>query len=666
MAQLNPPQREAVTTLRGPILVLAGAGTGKTRVITYRLAELIRSGIRPDRILSVTFTNKASREMRQRTADLLGRRLPAKPLISTFHALCVRILRREIALLGYPTTFAIYDRGDQESVARTALRDIRVSEKSMTPGDLLARISRWKTAAVLPEHAADHVENDLDFLASVAYRKYQSRLRATGALDFDDLLLLTMQLFYEQPAALERQQQLFDHVQIDEYQDTNGIQFQLIEALVRPHRNLLVVGDDDQSIYGWRGAEVTHILNFQHHFPEAKVVRLEDNYRCTDRILAVANQLVQYNQGRHEKTLRAHKQATSNVRMLEFPDELSEAESIVGEIRQLHEQGGVPARKFAILFRTNEQPRLFETELRRASLKYTLIGSQSFFDRREIRDLLAYLRAISNPQDEHSLLRIINTPSRGIGDSTVQKLLERAVKQGRPLQHVVNEAADDGLITRRAEAAINSFYELLQKYRDRLQADPKNMAQTVRKLIEEIDYESEICKQYKAPDQQLARSAMLEQFVDSVQEYVDPTTPPTTNDFLDETALEGPAGTSEKDDKLADDAIKLMTIHSAKGLEFPRVYLVGLEDGLLPHQRSIDADSTDSIAEERRLAYVAITRAEDHLTVSRAATRMKWGKRRATKASRFLYEMFDDYVPDPDLVEQAMQNEMQTIIGRRR
>ncbi len=319
LAGLNATQREAVQTLRGPVLVLAGAGTGKTRVITHRIVELIRSGITPSRILSVTFTNKAAREMQQRTSTLLERRSESTPCVSTFHALCARILREEITHLGYPQRFRIVDRADQESTARGVLREIRVTEKSLRPGDLLSIISRWKSTGINPGDSAESADSDRDFLAAMAYRRYQERLRTSAAVDFDDLLLLTEKLFREFPDVRLRQQQRFDAVQIDEYQDTNGIQFRLIAELVREHRNLCVVGDDDQAIYGWRGAEVQHILGFQSHYPEAQVFRLEDNYRCTDEILVLANRLVRHNRGRHPKTLRVTRVPTMTCACSSIP-----------------------------------------------------------------------------------------------------------------------------------------------------------------------------------------------------------------------------------------------------------------------------------------------------------------------------------------------------------
>ncbi|MEW4527956.1 UvrD-helicase domain-containing protein [Maioricimonas sp. JC845] len=638
LGHLNPAQREAVQTLSGPLLVLAGAGTGKTRVITYRMAELIRHGVAPDRILSVTFTNKASKEMLQRTRELLGGRMKKRPWISTFHALCVSVLRAEITHLGYPERFAIIDRGDQESIARGVLRDIRVTEKALRPGDLLSIVSRWKSAGVAHQRAAEAAADDKEFLAALGYRRYQEKLRATGSVDFDDLLLLTNRLFREFPEVLERHQKRFDHVQIDEYQDTNGLQFNIIEALVREHNNICVVGDDDQSIYGWRGAEVRHILGFSQHFPGAKVIRLEENYRCTDRILDLANRLVAHNRDRHKKQLRPNKQSPEDVRFLEFSDESLEAEQIIREIRFLHQQKNIPLRDFAILFRTNEQPRLFEAELRRYGLRYVLLGSQSFYDRKEIRDLLAYLKVIAHPDDEVSLLRIINTPARGIGNSTVEKVMTAAVKEGVAFRDMAKRLVDDGVITVKAGNAIEKFHELLESWRRKVENQPEKMDVMLRELIDTIGYESEIERQYKDPQQALARTAVLDDFVASLTDYVTRTTGPTLDDFLSSVALEGRDDEPDKEKQAAEDAVKLMTLHSAKGLEFPRVYLVGMEEGILPHKRSVDATEKE-IAEERRLAYVGITRAQDYLTLSRAETRRRYGKPRKSLPSRFLHEM---------------------------
>ena len=651
VAGLNAAQREAVQTLRGPLLVLAGAGTGKTRVITVRMAELIRTGIPADRILSVTFTNKAAREMQERTSALLGKRLKAKPLVSTFHSFCVRVLRQDIDSLDYPKRFTIYDRGDQETAARTSLRDIRVNDNAIKPADLLNMVSRWKMAGVGPADAADYVDNDQEFLAAVAYRKYQQNLRACGAVDFDDLLLLTVRLFEDFPDVLQRHQSRFDHVQIDEYQDTNGVQFQLIRRLVRPHNNLCVVGDDDQSIYGWRGADVEHILGFQSQFSGAKVVRLVENYRCTDRILELANTLVRHNQGRHEKTLIAQKRGGPDVRTFEYKDETTEAESVVREINYLIDELNVQPRDFAILFRTNEQPRPFEQELRRLRLPYVLIGGQSFFERKEIRDMLAYLKAIAFSDDEVSLLRIINRPARGIGNTTVEKLMKRAVQNGTSIW---DASADlESQIAPKTLAALTEFRLLLNRFRQTFFERPTELAVVFQELMDVIDYKDEIRKLYKDELTQNARFNTLEIMADMLKQYAQRSSEPSLEDFLEQMALLGRDEETDRDDQAAQNAIKLMTLHAAKGLEFPRVYLVGMEEGLLPHQRSIDA-GFDSIPEERRLAYVGITRAMDHLTLTRAISRMKWGKRRPSLPSRFLYEMeHDPHAEDGDAATDA-------------
>ncbi len=639
LSGLNPPQREAASILSGPLLVLAGAGTGKTRVITYRMANLIAHGIRPDRILSVTFTNKAAKEMRERALKLIGKQFKLRPIVSTFHSFCVRVLREDIDSLGYPKKFAIYDRSDQESAARTALRDIRLGDGTMKPSDLINRISKWKMQGIQDHEASSHVEADFDFLAAMAYKRYQKQLRACGAVDFDDLLLLTVKLFNDFPDVLQRHQSKFDHLQVDEYQDTNGVQFQLIESLVKPHRNICVVGDDDQSIYGWRGAEVEHIINFAKYFPNTKTVRLENNYRCTDRILECANRLVKHNRLRHDKTLIPHKKSGSPIRLQAFEDETAEAEGVVQEIAYLISELGVKPKQVAILFRTNEQPRVFEQELRRQKVPYMLVGGQSFFDRREIRDLMAYLKAIENSRDEVSLLRIINTPARGIGDTTTEKILQRAVKKGVSFWDFVPEASAEGLVPAKTLTSLVKFRELLQRYGQVMNSDPKNLAEQCRQLVREIDYESEIAKQYKEETQQETRKTILEEFINSIGQYVERNEDPSLTGFLETTALMDREDEADRNEKQEQDAVRLMTLHSAKGLEFPRVYLIGMEEGFLPHKRSIEADSEKDIAEERRLAYVGVTRAMDHLTLTRAKSRMKWGKRRETVPSRFLFEM---------------------------
>ncbi|HLJ12458.1 MAG TPA: UvrD-helicase domain-containing protein [Planctomycetaceae bacterium] len=638
LAELNEAQKEAVRTLAGPLLILAGAGSGKTRVITHRLAGLIRSGAVPSKILSVTFTNKAAREMRERATGLIGKSLGKRPLVCTFHSLCVRILREEISALGYPAGFGICDRGDQESMARSALREIRVGEKALKPGDLLAIISRWKNAGVHPEAAREIAASDREFLAAAAFRRYQAALKAAASVDFDDLLCLTHELFEKFPDVLSRQQARFSHVQIDEYQDTNGMQFAIVEALVRPHKNIAVVGDDDQSIYGWRGAEIRHILEFPRIFPGTRVIRLEDNYRSTDRILELANRLVRHNRDRHEKKLVPHKIGPNSVRINEYPDEEAEAVEVVREISWAIKSKGIDPGDVAILFRTNEQPRLFETELRRAKLPYVVLGSMSFFDRREIRDLLAYLKVLFRPEDEISLLRIINVPARGIGTGTVEKLVQRAVQQRSRVWNIIPEALGDPAFSAAAHDALAGFRALVVRHREQFEENPRQMSRCLKELIAEIDYEGEVKKQYDEPLEQEQRMASLGELASALGQYETRAADPTLAGFLEDSALTGRDEENDADEQLSQRGIKLMTLHSAKGLEFSRVFLVGMEEGILPHKRSLE-DAEASVAEERRLCYVGMTRARDHLTLTRAVSRKKWGKPRPTLPSRFLFEM---------------------------
>jgi ATP-dependent DNA helicase UvrD/PcrA len=649
-ADLNPAQLDAVRTLKGPLLVLAGAGTGKTRVVTYRIAELIRRGTRPDRILAVTFTKKAAGEMQQRALALLNhskkratastKRDAPRPEISTFHSLCVRVLRRHIERLGYPQKFVICDRNEQEGQARAALRELRAPTAALSPGDLLAIVSRWKASALRPEQAAAAAETEREQLAAAAYRRYQENLKRQAMVDFDDLLLVTEELLSKFAPVRRAEAQRFDHVLIDEYQDTNRSQYQIVKALAGEHRNLCVVGDDDQSIYAWRGAEVAHILRFQQDWSEAKIVRLEDNYRSTAAILQYANTLIGFNRQRHEKVLRAARPGGARPTILQCQDEVQEAERVVGDIRASIDSGSVAPRDIAILCRTNEQPRSFETELRRAQVPYVLIGGMSFFDRKEIRDVISYLKVIDNPHDEPALMRIINFPPRGIGSAAQKRLLEEAASHGKFLWDVLPDAlAVDGVDAKTAQA-VAQFRRLIEEFLGR---DPRtSIAQLVSQVLEKTKYRDAILKLYPEPTEREARLASLEEIVNAAASYEKANrskSKAALSGFLDDMLLSERDDSDEKDSQLARNAVALMTLHSAKGLEFPRVYLVGMEEGILPHKRSLVMENDSAIDEERRLCYVGVTRARESLTLSFALTRRKWGKPHKTVPSRFLYEM---------------------------
>jgi DNA helicase-2/ATP-dependent DNA helicase PcrA len=651
---LNAAQQDAVQTLRGPLLVLAGAGTGKTRVVTHRIANLIRHGTRAERILAVTFTRKAAGEMQERALALLAKkgRRPAKgtprPQISTFHALCVQVLRRHIRQLGYPERFAICDRGDQESIARTALREIRVSEESLRPGDLLAIVSNWKNRSLSPARAASIAESDREHLAAAGYRRYQNHLKARGVVDFDDLLLLTEELLAKHPAIRRQEAGLFDHVLVDEYQDTNGSQYRIVKSLAMGHRNLCVVGDDDQSIYGWRGAEVEHILRFSHDWPEAKVVRLEENYRSAGAILQYANTLIVHNRKRHDKVLRPARGAGRPPQILQYQDEEDEAAKVVADVVATLQTPGAKAGDFAILCRTNEQPRSFETELRRAKLPYILLGGMSFFDRKEVRDLLAYLKTVDDPRDEPSLLRIVNTPPRGIGTAAVKDMVASAVERGVPVWDVLADEQFRSSRTPAVAAATGRFVQLVGELQQ--MAERTHVSKLLEALVDLTGYRRDLERLYPDPTEREARLASIEELVNAAASFDESAAAkkarsagykgaPPLRLFLDEVALGNRDDSDDKEKELARNAVALMTLHSAKGLEFPYVYMVGMEEGILPHRRSLEMPDDSAIDEERRLCYVGVTRAQEKLTLTMALTRRKWGKPRDSVPSRFLYEM---------------------------
>jgi|688.fasta_scaffold17516_11 DNA helicase-2/ATP-dependent DNA helicase PcrA len=682
MPDLNPAQADAVATLGGPLLVLAGAGTGKTRVVTFRVANLIKHKTAPDRILAVTFTNKASLEMQERIGHQLklpkrvkrGQKPVPRPQIGTFHSHCVQILKRWTHALGYPDKFTIYDRSDAESVARTVLREIRVHENTLSPADFLNIVSRWKNAGVRPDRADSAAVNDQEHIAASGFRRYQRALKLQAAFDFDDLLVYAEQLLTENEQVRLAESQRYDHILVDEYQDTNGCQYRIIKALAQDHRNLCVVGDDDQSIYGWRGAEVKHILNFRKDWPEAKVVRLEENYRSTDAILSMANRLIVFNRERHDKVLRPARPNGKPPRVLQFPGENEEAKGVVEEIAdRMKRDKSVSAGDFAILFRTNEQPRPFEMELRRQNVPYVITGTQSFFDRKEVRDCLAYLRWIDTPDDELALLRVINVPPRGLGAGSVDKLLAQAVSTSTSVWKVMNDSAFVNTLPTAAQRGIETLRSLQKQYSQVFHSQPSAatepesapfdlnltppiddsesnsvepdssddaslMADGLMQLLNSLKYREEIERLYSDPEESAMRIASLESVFNAIGQYEFSNAEPTLDGFLTSVTLSGREYGSSKEKNQGLNAVSLMTYHSAKGLEFPIVYMIGMEEGVLPHRRSI-SEELDSVDEERRLCYVGVTRAQDELTLTLPQSRFKWGKPRPTYPSRFLYEL---------------------------
>ncbi len=652
---LNPPQRQAVNVLAGPLLVLAGAGTGKTRVVTMRIANLIKKGVRADRILGVTFTNKAATEMQYRLAEMLGRRRKLRPQISTFHSHCVRVLRRHARHLGLPDRFAIYGRGDQEGVARNVLNEVKSHASSLKPGDLINMIGNWKSHGVRPPEASKIAQSDAEHLGAAAFRRYQLALKAAGAVDFDDLLLLTEDLFTQFPDVRQAESGLFDHILIDEYQDTNQSQYRIVKELASPHRNLCVVGDDDQAIYAWRGAEVKHILRFKKDWPDAKVVRLEQNYRSTAEILDLANRLIAFNSQRHDKALQAARRGGPQPRIEQYKDEEQEAKAVVkGILKRISEPDREPG-DFAILFRTNEQPRVFEQELRKQKVPYILIGGSSFFDRAEVKDILAYLNVVDRPHSAISLRRILNRPPRGISDQRAKQLGELSLSQGVSLWRVLK---DPPSLTKAATRGVAQLTDIIDRYHRQFQAPQGSLTSILQGFINEIDYEAQMRRLYPDENERRTRWELVEQIVNAMASYEQSTKSPTLRGFLDEVTLGEQDFESGKDEQLKQNSVALITYHSAKGLEYPEVYMVGMEMGLLPHKRSV-VESDLAVEEERRLCYVGVTRAQDRLTLTMALTRMKWGKPRESIASQFLYEM----IGQAENARAAQQRCRQELLG---
>ncbi len=633
----------------GPLLVLAGAGTGKTRVVIARIAHLVWRGARPARILAVTFTNKAAREMLARAAKSLKQGSTEKPEISTIHSLCVRILRRHAARLGYPERFAIIDRGEQEAAARSVLKELKVADTVLRPADLLDRVSRWKSRAVRADVAMDAVPADADdswTLAAAGYRRYQNALRTSGAVDFDDLLLLVDELFTHHEDVRRAEAGRFDHLLIDEYQDTSGIQERILSALARDHKSLCVVGDDDQSIYAWRGAEVSHILDFAKRWPGAKIVRLEENYRSTPEIIRAANMLIERNSRRHGKKLIATGAPGVPPAIIQAQDEVDESRRVVSDVESLLRERQVEPGEAVILVRTGEQTRTFEQELRRRNIPYELIGSHSFFDRREVKDVMAFLRMLVEPDDDLALSRIANVPPRGLASSTVQAARAAAAAAGHSLWRELLARRDGGQLTPAARGGVDALIRLVS-IRDVGPVPPPGQSRAagvLRALLDAAGYRRHLEKEYEdEPNEAEARWACVEEVAAALDEHErgrpgQRDLAAVVRGFLDDFVLQVEDTERFKDDKPKGNVLRLMTLHAAKGLEFDCVWMVGMEEGLLPHHRSLN-DGLQAIDEERRLCYVGVTRAKRRLMLSLCLTRTKWGKSKPSRPSRFLYEL---------------------------
>jgi DNA helicase-2/ATP-dependent DNA helicase PcrA len=626
LADLNPAQREAVLTTEGPLLVIAGAGSGKTRVLTYRVAHLISAcGVHPNEILAITFTNKAAGEMRDRLEGLLGN-VARAIWILTFHAACGRILRREAARLGYKSNFSIYDQADQVRLTKQCLEDLDRDPKRFVPRGIHAQISNAKNQLIGPDEYLSRVESFYDQTVADVYRLYQKRLHDSNAMDFDDLLMLTVEVLERFPEALERWQKAFRYVLVDEYQDTNHAQYRLLQLLAGKHRNLMVVGDPDQSIYAFRGADIRNILEFERDFPETRVIPLEQNYRSTNTILNAANAVIANNRERKEKNLWSELGEGLPVHAIEVEDEHAEARFVAAEIAALVEEG-YSAEEVAVFYRTNAQSRVLEDVLVRQGIAYQVIGGPRFYERAEIKDLVAYLQVLDNPFDAAALLRIANRPRRGIGDASMNRLRAYADGHGMSLFESLAYPEEAGI-----GAAPLKNVSALRTVLISLQAAAQDLP--VPELIEAVLERSGYAEALEAERTIEAQGRLenLHELVGVGREYLQQAQEPSLSGFLQEISLYSDQDAIRGEQSL----VTLMTIHNAKGLEFKAVFVIGMEEGIFPHMRSIEEQGVE---EERRLAYVGMTRAEERLVLTHATSRSLWGSRTFNLPSRFLDEL---------------------------
>ena len=632
---LNPPQREAVAQTEGPVLILAGAGSGKTRVLTHRIAYLMEEmGVNPWNILAITFTNKAAQEMRERVDKLVG--FGSESIwVSTFHSVCVRILRRHIDNLGYDTNFTIYDTDDQKSLMKDVCRKLNIDTKVYKERSLLAQISHAKDELLTPDDMEMKAAGDYNMkkVASV-YREYQAALRKNNALDFDDLIVKTVELFQNCGAVLEYYQERFKYIMVDEYQDTNTAQFKFISLLAQKYENLCVVGDDDQSIYKFRGANIGNILGFERVFPDAKVIRLEQNYRSTKNILNAANQVIANNTERKAKTLWTENEEGSKVHFRQFFNAYEEAEYVAGEIGRMKREGMGSYRDCAILYRTNAQSRIFEEKFIAANIPYKLVGGVNFYARKEIKDLLCYLKTIDNARDDLAVQRIINVPKRGIGATTLGRVQDYADNMGISLYEALRVAEEVPSIGR-SLSKIDGFVTFIQSLKSK--ADVLSVEELLQEVIDDTGYVAEL--EAEDTEESRARIENIDELISKTVAYQEAmeeqNQPATLSGFLEEVALVADIDTVDPDQ----DYVLLMTLHSAKGLEFPKVFMVGMEDGIFPSHMTISYGDDGELEEERRLCYVGITRAMKDLTLTCAQQRMIRGETQYNKVSRFVREI---------------------------
>ncbi|WP_339288305.1 MULTISPECIES: DNA helicase PcrA [unclassified Paenibacillus] len=647
VSRLNPPQRQAVETTEGPLLIMAGAGSGKTRVLTHRIAWLIANRKAPPwAILAITFTNKAAREMQERVSKLVGPE-GRDIWVSTFHSMCVRILRKDIERIGFTSNFSILDSTDQLSVIRNCMKELNIDTKKFEPKAVQAIISASKNELITPAQYEQKVGDYFEGLVAKVYKMYQRRLRSNNSLDFDDLIMKTIELFKEVPEVLDFYQKKFKYIHVDEYQDTNRAQYMLCRMLADSHHRICVVGDSDQSIYRWRGADITNILNFEEDYPEAKTILLEQNYRSTANILNAANGVIALNSGRKPKKLWTDSEEGAKIKVYRADSEHDEGYFVTGEISKNVKQGQA-YQNHAILYRTNAQSRVIEEILIKSDIPYQIVGGIKFYDRKEIKDLLAYLRLLSNPDDDISLTRIINVPKRGLGDTTVGKLAAAAAERGVSIFRVLQTVDDLGFAGRTRNMLVE-FYDMIEALHRMVEF--LSVTELTEKILEMSQYRLEL--QNENTLESRSRLENIDEFLSVTMEFEKNNEDKSLVSFLTDLALIADIDSVNDDEEDRSDAVVLMTMHSAKGLEFPTVFIVGMEEGVFPHSRAFQ--DNDELEEERRLAYVGITRAEKQLFLSCARMRTLFGRTTANQPSRFIEEIPEELKEDTAKTQDRFQ-----------
>ncbi|MGL5379662.1 DNA helicase PcrA [Clostridium sp.] len=632
-ALLNKEQYEGATTIEGQVLILAGAGSGKTRVLTHRMAHMIDDlGILPYKILAITFTNKAAKEMRERVSALIGDR--ANDMwISTFHSTCVRILRREIEKLGYKKSFTIYDTSDQKTLVKECMKYLGINDKDITEQEIISKISKAKDRMQSPESfMREHESNFREKKIADVYSMYQKRLKENNALDFDDLISKTVELFKKDKETLEFYQRKFQYIMVDEYQDTNGVQYEFIRLLAEKYKNICVVGDDDQCIYQWRGADITNILGFEKDYPNAKVIKLEQNYRSKGNILNAANVVIVNNSNRKDKALRTEQEAGSKIKVYRAYSDSDEGDFVATQISKIKSEENKLFKDFAILYRTNAQSRIFEESLRRKAIPYKILGGTRFYDRKEIKDMLCYLKALINPSDTVSLRRIINVPKRGIGDATINKVIDFADSYELPLWDALSEVRNIPTLTARNCGGIEVFMEMMDNFM--ILSETLPVSTLIETILKDTGYIAELEKSKEIEDK--SRIENLKELVSDAVDFEKTSEDKSLMAYLEKVSLVQDTDKLEEED----DSIVLMTVHSAKGLEFPVVFMVGMENGIFPGNASFEKES--EMEESRRLCYVGITRAKETLFMTSAEVRRQFGRTVSYAQSDFISEIKSD------------------------